>query len=206
MYTSVASKQATEGGGCVICPQTFGIVLQNVEKQNVVLQNVEKQNVKVQNIELQNVELQNVEWTKCWMLRKVEKQNVELQIVKLQNVGSYKKVELQKVENYKKLNKEEKYGIVYKKSAEIFFIENQKGSEKFPWALFFYKQCSKKQNVENYKKLEKQSKHELFRYKVRNLYCYLYSTIWKIPLGFSSINSVIEEIAEMKGYRRLGIG
>jgi hypothetical protein len=55
-----------------------------------------------------------------------------------------------------------------KNPQKIFFTENQKGGEKFPWAFSSSKQCRKKtKNVENYKKLEKQLKHELFRYKVR---------------------------------------
>jgi hypothetical protein len=63
------------------------------------------------------------------------------------------------------------------------------------------KQCRKKQNVENYKKLDKQLKHELFRDKVR-----LVTVYEKFPQAFLLLNSVIEEIAEMKGYSRLGLG
>jgi hypothetical protein len=49
-------------------------------------------------------------------------------------------------------------------------------------------------------------KHELFRYKVRNLLTAICTVgIWKLPVGFSSINS-LKEIAEMKGYSRLGLG
>jgi hypothetical protein len=49
--------------------------------------------------------------------------------------------------------------------------------------------------------LDKQLKHELFRDKVR-----LVTVYEKFPWAFLLVNSVIEEIAEMKGYSRLGLG
>jgi hypothetical protein len=49
--------------------------------------------------------------------------------------------------------------------------------------------------------LDKQLKHELFRDKVR-----LVTVYEKFPWAFLLVNSVIEEIAEMKGNSRLGLG
>ncbi len=57
-----------------------------------------------------------------------------------------------------------------------------------------------KTKCQKLQKVEKQLQHELFRYKVR-----LVTVYDKFPWAFLLVNSVIEEIAKMKGYSRLGL-
>jgi hypothetical protein len=69
------------------------------------------------------------------MIQKVEKQNVELKTSKVTKGRITKGRKLQKAEKGRKI---QCLCIQYMKNLrKIFSTENQKGSKKFPWALFF---------------------------------------------------------------------